>query len=370
MTEQFARPLATVGSHDRAVVGGKAAALGELTAAGIPVPPGFAVTTAAFGRVLRSADPDGSLIRRLERLPADGHAAIAEAAAQLRACILRAPMPASIQAEIAACYRALGSQPGQPPVVPVAVRSSATGEDSAAASYAGLQDTYLWAEGEDAVAGYVRRCWASLYSTESVSYRRHHGLPEDGLAMGVVVQAMVDARCAGVMFTRSPVTGDNSVVVVEATWGLGSALVSGDVTPDSYVVSKVTGEVVKRTVATKPRSHRRAASGDGVQVCEVDPHLRDAPCLGDEEIRALAALARQVSEYYGCAQDIEWAIAGAPASPGGAQAAGADQIYLLQSRPETVWSTRGTSPVATPAARPFDHVLARLSGLPAPGGIR
>ena len=351
MTAEFARPLTTVRGADRPVVGGKAAALGELTTAGLPVPPGFAVTTAAFTQVLRAADPDGALVAGLAGLPAGDHAAIAAATARLRARLLQVPLPAAVRDALTACYRALGGP--QQAGAPVAVRSSATAEDSAAASYAGLQDTYLWVQGARAVAACVRRCWASLYSTESVSYRRHQGLPEDGLAMAVVVQEMVDPRCAGVMFTRSPVTGDTSVVVIEASWGLGSALVSGDVTPDSWAVSKVTGEVVRRTVAVKLRSHRRDPAGRGVRVQDVPPGLQRVPCLRDEEIRALAALGRRVSEHYGSAQDIEWAIAGP---------AGSGRLFLLQSRPETVWAHRRGEPAARPAARPFDHVLARMSG--------
>jgi len=369
MTQPFARPLAAVRTADRPAVGGKAAALGELTAAGLPVPPGFAVTTGAFRCLLREADPDGALTRRVALLAPGDHAAIEAATADLRAHILHAPLPAGVREEITACYQALGGAPAGPVGngdaggIPVAVRSSATGEDSAAASYAGLQDTYLWVDGAAAVAGHVRRCWASLYSVESVSYRRHQGLPEDGLAMGVVVQAMLDPRCAGVMFTRSPVTGDPSVVVVEASWGLGSALVSGDVTPDSYVVSKVTGDVLRRTVAAKLRSHRRDPAGPGVRVHDVDPERRRVPCLHDEEIRALAALGRRVSEHYGSAQDIEWAIT-APAPGGDPPTGRPHSIHVLQSRPETVWSARQAGPVATPAPRPFDHVLHRLSGLP------
>lgn len=355
MAEQFARPLSAVRSGDRPSVGGKAAGLGELTAAGIPVPAGFAVTTGAFEQALGAADPDGGLSARIGRLAAADEAGIAAVTAEMRARILAAPLPAPVHDAIVSSYRALG--PAGP--VPVAVRSSATGEDSAAASYAGLQDTYLWVAGEEAVAGHVRRCWASLYSVESVTYRRHQGLPEQGLEMGVVVQAMVEPRCAGVMFTRSPVTGDTSVIVVEASWGLGSALVSGDVTPDSYVVSKVTGEVVRRTVAAKLRSHQRHPDG-GVRVRDVPPELREAPCLTDGELQDLAGLGRQVSQHYGTAQDIEWAITGPPGQP----AAG---LHLLQSRPETVWSGRRAAPVATPAPRAFDHVLTRLS---AGGGAR
>ncbi len=131
------------------------------------------------------------------------------------------------------------------------MRSSATVEDSAEASFAGLQDTYLGVSGADSVLDHVRRCWASLYNDESVAYRRRLGLPEAGVAMAVVVQRMVAPRAAGVMFTRSPVTGDRSVVAIEGTWGLGSALVSGDVTPDSWVISKITGEITARRVSAQ-----------------------------------------------------------------------------------------------------------------------
>jgi pyruvate,water dikinase len=349
----LARPLTALRGGDRPAVGGKAAALGELISAGLPVPAGFAVTTAAYRQAVAALDPDGDIGGPIERLDPSDAAGIAGASARVRDAILATPLPAGVREAVAACYQALASDPAG---APVAVRSSATSEDSESASFAGLQDTYLWVQGEHAVADHVRRCWASLYSTESVSYRRHQGVPERGLAMGVVVQVMVDPRCAGVLFTRSPVTGDASVVVIEASWGLGSALVSGDVTPDSYVVSKVTGEIVKRTVASKSRQHRRNPAGGGVRVADVPPELRDVPCLADAEILALAGLGRRVSEHYGTPQDIEWAITGT-----GVTRAGAGQrIVLLQSRPETVWSRRPATPMAAPKARAFDHVLERL----------
>ena len=354
----FARPLTALHSCDRPAVGGKAATLAELTAAGLPVPAGFVITTAAYRQAVAPLDPDGALSGQVERLdPADA-AGIAAISAWVRQAIMATPLPADVHEAIAACYQALV---GADPYAPVAVRSSATSEDSESASFAGLQDTFLWVRGEQAVAGYVRRCWASLYNVESVTYRRHQGVPEQGLAMGVVVQVMVDPRCAGVLFTRSPVTGDTSVVVIEASWGLGSALVSGDVTPDSYVVSKVTGEIVKRTVAVKLRQHQRDPAGAGVCVADVPPQLRDVPCLADAEILALADLGRRVTEHYGAPQDIEWAITGAAAAQSGVPADPASQrIVLLQSRPETVWSRRPAAPVAAPKARAFDHVLERL----------
>jgi len=359
---QLARPLTALRGDDRPTVGGKAASLGELTAVGVPVPAGFVVTTAAYRQVVAALGPDGALGGQIERLDPADRTGIAAVTAWVREAILATPIPADVRDAITTGYRALAGEEGRG--APVAVRSSATIEDSESASFAGLGDTYLWVQGEDAVADHVRSCWASLYSVESVSYRRHQGVPERGLAMGVVVQLMVDPRCAGVMFTRSPVTGDTSVIVIEASWGLGSALVSGDVTPDSYVVSKVTGEIVRRTVAAKLRQHQRDPAGAGVCVATVPAELRDVPCLTDAEILALAGLGRRVSEHYGAPQDIEWAITGSGA---GTEAEAGQRVLLLQSRPETVWSHRPATPVAAPKARAFDHVLERLR---APGTTR
>ena len=180
--------------------------------------------------------------------------AIAHAASRLRERITALPLPGDVVAQITAAYESLAS-PGAAAPTPVAVRSSATMEDSATASFAGLQDTYLAVRGPSAVLDAVRRCWASMYNDESVAYRRRLGLPEDGLAMGVVIQRMIRPRAAGVMFTRSPITGDRSVVAIEGTWGLGSALVSGEVNPDGFTVSKVTGEITGRRVGAKLRLH-------------------------------------------------------------------------------------------------------------------
>jgi pyruvate,water dikinase len=179
---------------------------------------------------------------------------------------------------------------------------------------------------------------------------------------------MVAPRAAGVMFTRSPVTGDRSVVAIEATWGLGSALVSGDVTPDSFIISKVTGEITTRRVARKIKIHSYRSNGPGVTVEETPASLREAPSLADDEIRALAAIGRRVEAHYGTPQDIEWALLdGAGTGDGDGDAAGAasaaDRIVLLQSRPETVWAAREQAPAGAPKPRPADHVLA-LFGKP------
>jgi len=294
---------------------------------------------------MSALDPAGALRAEISALPAGSLAEIGRVAAAFRARVVAAPLPPAVAEAVRAGYAALGE--GSPDV---AVRSSATVEDSADASFAGLQDTYLGVRGSSPVLDHVRRCWASLYNDESVAYRRRLGMAEDGVAMAVVVQRMVGPRSAGVLFTRSPVTGDRSVVAIEGTWGLGSALVSGDVTPDSFTVSKITGEITGRRVSPKGRLHSFIPNGPGVTVTDTPAAQREAACLTDDEIRALADVGRQVEAHYGAPQDIEWAVleGDAPA---------AERIVLLQSRPETVWAARTAAPVAAPKARPADHVL-------------
>jgi pyruvate, water dikinase len=353
----FVRRFAEIGIQDRPSVGGKGASLGELARAGIRVPGGCVVTTSAFERFLTIFDPQGSIRRAVNKLSPQDSAAIVQLSEQVRAQIECAPIAEDLQSAIAAAYEELHRAP-ENATCPVAVRSSATSEDSAEASFAGLQDTYLWVRGSDSVIRHVRKCWASLYSVESLTYRRRLNIPEEGLAMGVVIQQMIDARCSGVMFTRSPTTGDRSVVVLEASWGLGSAIVSGEVTPDKYVISKVTREIVQRNVSTKLREHLPNSDGVGVTDQEVPEQRQNIPCLSDDELHALVRIARQVERHYRAPQDIEWAVS-RNHSPG-------ESLFLLQSRPETVWAAEDKAPVAAPKGKAFDHVIALLSG----GGLK
>jgi pyruvate, water dikinase len=338
----LARPLSAIGAGDRAEAGGKGASLGELRRAGLLVPPGFVVTVQAFDQAQAALDQGQSIALRIAALRGQDTVAVERVTAAIRAEIIAAPIPPKVAAAISAAYEALGDD------APVAVRSSAVGEDSAEASFAGLQDTYLWVRGATAALDRVRRCWASLYNAEAVSYRLRRGPAGQRAAMAVVVQRMVDPRSAGVMFTCSPTTGDRSVIAIEGSWGLGSVLVGGEVTPDSFVVNKVTGEIVKRGVSTKLRLHRRDGSGTGTTADDVPEHLRARPCLDDDEIRALARLGAAVERHYGTPQDIEWAVTD-------------DQIVLLQSRAETVWTSRSAAPRATPKPSPMDHVFEQLS---------
>jgi pyruvate,water dikinase len=332
--------------RDRAEVGGKGGSLGELTRAGIAVPPGFVIRTAAFEQFVQSLESEAPVRTRVTALVPGDLDTIRGVSAELRARVRAAAFPDAIANALRAAHAALMARGAG---TEVAVRSSATTEDASDASFAGLQDTFLWVSDADRMLDRVRECWASLYSVESISYRRDRGIDEREVAMAVVVQSMVDARAAGVMFTRSPTTGDKSVITIEGAWGLGSAVVGGEVTPDRWVMGKITGEISVREISDKHIEHRRA-SGGGVEQSEVPGGRRAAACLSDAELEQLRQVARKIEKHYGCAQDIEWAI----------DTQG--RLLLLQSRPETVWSSKEAVPAAHAAADPLAHVMSIFGG--------
>ena len=331
---------------NRPTVGGKGGSLGELTRANIAVPFGFVVTTQGFERVLAELEKEIPIRQRVEALSLHDEREVRLLSEELRARVQRAPMPEDVCADILAAHDVLC---GSDLSCPLAVRSSATAEDSQEASFAGLQDTYLWVKSAEAVLQYVRACWASLYSVGSISYRLKDGTPEKGVAIAVVVQKMVHARSAGVMFTRSPLTGDRSVITIESAWGLGSAVVSGEVTPDRFVISKITGQISVREISDKRMRHVPAETG-GIEHAETPEELRRPPSISDHELKALAEIGRKVERHYGRPQDIEWAIDYA------------GEIFFLQSRPETVWSSKDKAPIAKPAEKPFLHVMNIFGG--------
>ena len=304
---------------DRAALplaGGKAANLGELTRAGLPVPPGFCVTTTAYAQVADEADLDSTLAD-LAATPADDVARLAELAAAARAALLAAPVPAAIATAVAEAYLALGHDT----LVPVAVRSSATAEDLPHASFAGQQDTYLNVVGVAAVLDTVRRCWASLWTDRAVSYRAATGIDHGNVRLAVVVQRLVEASVAGILFTANPVTGRRRQAVIDASPGLGEAIVSGAVNPDHFVVDTTTGHIVERRLGDKRVVVQAVAGGGTRRVERATPS--DAACLTDDQIRALATLGARVEAHYRAPQDIEWAI----------DAVGT--IWLVQARPIT-----------------------------------
>jgi pyruvate,water dikinase len=338
--------FADVGIADRPTVGGKGGSLGELTNAGIDVPPGFNVTTHAFEeflKVLEEREPIRPVVEALDSSDLD---AVRAASNRLRERVENEAMPAAVELAITKAYHQLC-----PKGEPVAVRSSATTEDAEDASFAGLQDTFLWVLSAQDMVHRVRECWGSLYSIESMTYRRKQDLPEEGVAMAVVIQQMVDARTAGVMFTRSPTTGDKSVITVEGAWGLGSSVVSGEVTPDRWVMGKITGEISVRDISHK-HAKQVPAEGGGIVEVELPAEEADAPCLSDDELMTLREVGRKIERHYGKPQDIEWAV-----DKGG-------RILLLQSRPETVWSLKDAEakPVAAPTSNAMSHVMNIFGG--------
>jgi len=323
---ELLRAFADIGNADGPSVGSKAASLGELHRAGASVPPGFVVTTQSFERFMSGLEREQPIRARIAALEADDSAGIAAACKEIRRRIERAPLPEDVRAEIAAAYLGLrnaGLRNGSSPLKiepPVAVRSSVTREAGAGAN--GLQETFLWVRGVEGVAHAIRSCWASLYGVESVTHRLRTKVPEAKVAMGVVVQRMVNSQSAGVMFTQSPVTGDRSVIAIEGSWGLGSSVVSGEVTPDQFVVSKATGQIMTRTIAEKQLQHLPDHFGGGVRHEPVPDEEQNLPSLSDAQIAELAKLATSVEQHFGIAQDIEWAF-----GPDNRKA------FLLQSRP-------------------------------------
>jgi len=260
-------------------------------------------------------------------------------------------MPVEVASDIATAYAALGRRIGRDEP-PVAVRSSAVAEDAADASFAGVQDTYLWLSGVDEVLRGVQRCWASYFNPEAIAYRAQHTGARAG--MSVAVQYMVDARVAGVMFTLNPVSGDPSSIAIDASYGLGTTVVGGEVTPDSFLVSKVTRKVVRSALGEKEIECVAAASGSGTTIKEVDADRRARPCLEPAEIETLVDLARRVEAHYGRHQDLEWAIDRR-----------LGEVFLLQSRPETVWSQKRRTPAV--AADALSAIAATFLGGAAKG---
>ncbi|MDQ4010010.1 MAG: PEP-utilizing enzyme [Actinomycetota bacterium] len=308
--QELVLDLGCLGAELLRVVGGKAANLGELIRAGFPVPPGFCLTTAAYQRVAAdSFDPATPDTGRL--------------AEQARAAILASPVPAAVADAVQRAYRALGDD------VPVAVRSSATAEDLPWASFAGQQDTYLNIIGAEAVLDAVRRCWASLWTDRAVSYRTTNGIDHATVRLAVVVQHMVEPQAAGVLFTADPVTGHRGHTVIDASPGLGEAVVSGAVNPDHFVVD-ATGAVLERRLGDKRVVVRALPGGGTEQVAR--PADAGTPCVSNAQIHDLVALGQRVQAHYGAPQDIEWALDGAGA------------LWLMQARPITTLYPVPTQP--------------------------
>ena len=337
-----------VGRDDVPLVGGKGANLGELTQAQIPVPPGFVVTTRAYRAFLVATGLEGRIEAMLEGLDVEDDEALQRVSGKVRAAIEQAEMPAQLRSEIERSYVELGQGA-------VAVRSSATAEDLAEASFAGQQSTYLNVEGAADVVDAVQRCWASLFEARAVFYREHAGWGHVDVDLAVPVQRMVQSETSGVMFTIDPITNDRQRVVIEAAFGLGEAVVAGLVSPDHFEVDKSSEAIVDRQIFQQDRMLIRNPNGAGGEA-NIWRALSDAegerPKLSDAQVVELTAIGKRIERHYGGPQDIEWGWADG-------------RFYLLQTRPITTLARPAGDLEAapTPAAEPL------LSGSPASPGV-
>lgn len=332
-------------------VGGKCASLGELLRARIPVPPGFAITTDSY---LRFMEENGLAERVIERLNGLTESMVEEtedASKEIRSWIEAGTIDEELEDIFAEHYRLL-SRRARCPALPVAVRSSATAEDLPGASFAGQQDTFLWIRGVDDLLDRVRRCWSSLFTPRAISYRTKMGFDHAQVFISVAVQKMVRSFTAGVMFTLNPATGDPATIVIDSNWGYGESVVSGEVTPDQFHVNKVTKEVTQKTLSDKAIYYTTDPETDQVMKIEVDESRRKSQTLLDSEIVELAELGKRIEAHYGKQMDIEWATEKSLPYKG--------EIYIVQSRPETVWSQKEAKPVVKPRATALEHIVAGL----------
>ena len=307
--------LEEIRKEDIPSVGGKGASLGEMASIGLPVPKAFVVTAQAFRRFLVEAQLEEPIFSKFRGLDVEENQALEAAANEARDLVMKAPMPSRIADDIRAAYRKLAPEP-----LIVAVRSSATAEDLPDASFAGQQETFLNIRGEEDLLEAVQKCWASLYGARAIYYRAKQGFDDHLVNIAVVVQQLIHSEKAGVMFTSHPVTGEQ-LTIIEGSWGLGEAVVSGTVSPDNYVYDQRTEKVVDRLIARKLVEIVSDGS-KGTREVEVSLSRQQEQVLSDEEVARLAMFGRIAEDHYGVPQDVEWAIVG-------------DNLYILQSRPIT-----------------------------------
>ncbi|AKQ63121.1 Phosphoenolpyruvate synthase [Myxococcus hansupus] len=329
--------------EDVALAGGKGANLGEMTRAGLPVPPGFVVTAPAFQEAMA---PVRDRLRALwGQVDPDDPASLARVTEQLRRSVREVSIPARLRARILEAYHQLGDGRA------VAVRSSATSEDTQDTSFAGMHESFTNVVGDDALMSALRACWASAYGERVVAYRKAEGLTEEP-AIAVVVQAMVDSARAGVMFTADPSSGDTGRIVIEAAWGLGEVVVGGQVEPDTYLLLKQGPRVCEVRVGDKSIRRVRDAAGHE-QLETLSPEQARQRVLSDVAVLELARLGLRVEQHYGAPQDIEWAEEGG-------------RLFLVQTRPITTLKPAG-GPADTHAAEPSGKTL--VQGLGASPGV-
>lgn len=316
---QYIKTLAEVKKDDLALAGGKGANLGALIDAGISVPAGFCITTAGYCRFVEHNHLQSHILKQVSKISTENPEELEGAAKKIHRFFETGHIPEDISTEISAAYSALSSQGRVSPTAAMAVRSSATAEDLPDLSFAGQQDTYLNVVGQDNLLNAVLRCWASLWTARAIGYRRRNNISQNEIALAVVVQQMVPSQVSGVLFTANPLTGKRSETVIDATLGLGEALVSGMVEPDHYVVDSTDMTILKKTLGAKALSVR-GVEGGGTQV--VNESSANIQALPDPVIVELSRLGVKMAQVFGSAQDVEWAWTD-------------ERLYILQSRPVT-----------------------------------
>lgn len=296
------------------LVGGKGLNLGELSNMhGIQVPEGFCVTTVGYEKAIEQNEELQTLLQQLTKLKREDRAQIGESSKKIREVIMAVEIPSDVVEAVAHYLSRFGNEHAY------AVRSSATAEDLPYASFAGQQDTYLNIIGKEAILQYVRKCWASLFTERAVMYRMQNGFEHNQVSISVVVQKMVFPQASGILFTADPITSNRKVLSIDASFGLGEALVSGLVSADNYKVKE--GEIVDKVISTKKVAIYALKEG-GTETKQIDPAQQKLQTLSEQQILQLARIGRQIEAYFGCPQDIEWCLAG-------------DTFYIVQSRPIT-----------------------------------
>lgn len=339
------------------LVGGKSSSLGELTSeTNVPVPYGFATTAAGYRHFMAYSDLNKKINDLLATLKdPENSDELHRVCSQIRKIIVDAPMPDDLVQAIGEAYDALASKMRQNEPF-VAVRSSATAEDLPNASFAGEQDTYLNVHGRKQVIKKVQECYASLFTDRATYYRIKQNFPQEKVALSAAIQMMAFSKAAGVMFTVNVATGDDTKIMIEGSWGLGEYIVSGTVTPDNYLVDKKSMKIVDKTINKKVIELVRLPSGGTVEQ-KVPDDLVNAPALTDEQILELAGYAKEIENHYGCYMDMEWSLDQN------------DKLWLVQARPETVWSQRKEDTMNTNNEEVNENHDVILKGLPASPGL-
>jgi len=333
------------------LVGGKCSSLGELINAGVRVPPGFALTTEGYRHFMAESGLQQEIKSLLAGLDAQDMDALEQVSASIRTAIENQPFSTEMEDLVAEFYRKLSVRCCLP-AVPVAVRSSATAEDLPGASFAGQQDTYLWIRGAEEVLHHMRSCISSLYTGRAIAYRANQGYHDEQMALSVGVQKMANSFTAGVMFSIHPANGDRSVIVIDSNYGFGESVVSGEVTPDNFIVNKVTMDIIERTISQKEIYYTVDQKSQKSIAIEVPFERQKVQSLLDDEITELAWMAKQIEKHYGRPMDIEWAVD--KDLPFGGN------IFILQARPETVWSQKQKTADVKSGVSAMDYIVSGM----------